>query len=366
MRSRSRTWLTAACISAIGLLSAQAQAPDLSKMDIVLRAVPDGPIAAVNGKSVSRADYVLLYTNEITMMQRYGEKEISDADRVRTGMRCVMMLVEREILLQDADKRKVVIAKDELEKEWQKELKRLQTVLAKTSGKDQTEEEILAKAGTTKEEALKDLEKSVRIDRVRELVIKEAGIAVSDAEIEKFYGDNKEQAQLPEQIHLKQIYLRDVQNSSKPDLAKRDAARKRAEDALKRIQSGQKFEAVCRAVSDGKYKEDGGDFGMLLASQLPPFLVEVAAELKPGEVSGLIESEFGIHIIMLVESTEGKTVSLEEAKPVIRKRLMGDRGEKAVFDYCKKIADNSDSVKVFLDLEKHLAHRPDVLDALKK
>lgn len=365
MSIRTAAWMACACLAYAG--ATVAQAPDLASMDIVLQSVPDGPVAAVNGTMISKSEFVALYRNESEMaVRRAGAATPTDLDRIKLGMGCVMMLVERELLLQEAKRRNIVVSKQDIENEWKDELASLQKSLAESTGKQLTEAEVLAQAGATREEALADLEKALRIEKVRDAIIQESGLKVSDEEVNTFYAENKNLSSQPDMLHLKQIYFRDEQPAGKRDEAKRAAALKRAEDALNRIRAGQKFETVAKAVSDGKYKEQGGDFGPLPASQVPPFLTAAAAKMKPGDVSGIIESDFGVHIIMLVGSVPGKAVALDDVRDKIKGFLLNQKGDSVVKNYCKSLMEKSSDVKIYLDFDKQLAARPDLADALKQ
>jgi peptidyl-prolyl cis-trans isomerase C len=362
-----RTAVIIACAFVWGASVSFAQAPKLEDLDIVLKSTPDGPVASVNGVMVPKGEFVALYRNETEMAKRrMGVSELSDVDRLRRGMSCVMMLVQRELLLQEARRRKVQIQSDDLERAWKTELENLQKKLSGTGGKVLTEQEILKEAGASREQALKDLESALIIEKTRAEIIQEAGLKISDQQVSEFMAKNADIGAQSGTIHFKQIFFRDEQPAAKKDKAKRDIALKRGEDALNRIRAGQKFEAVAKAVSEAKNKEQGGDSGPLPTSQVPPFLVNAAATLKPGEMSGLIESEYGVHIILLVNSVAGKQVAPEDVKEKVRSFLTLQRGEEAVNAYCKNLmAKSVDGVRIYLDFDKQLAARPDLQDALK-
>lgn len=346
---------------------AYAQVPDLSTMDIVLRAVPDGPVASVNGVLVDKGEFTALYRNESELaIRRAGAATPTDLDRIRLGMSCVMMLVQRELLIQEATRRNINISDADVEKAWSEELKRLQESLADKTGKQLSEDEILKQAGASREQAKADLARALRIERVRAEIVKESGVKVADADVTTFLNENKSMSAQPEMLHMKQIYFKVEQAGGKRDEARYTAAMKRAQDSLSRIQAGQKFETVAKAVSEGKFKEQGGDFGPMPVNQIPPFLVEAAKNLKPGEVSGIIESDFGIHIIMMVGSVPGKQISTDELRPKIENYLLAQKGEDAIKEHCRKMMEASrGNVKVFLNFDKELAVRPDLQKALQ-
>ncbi|MBI4556684.1 MAG: peptidylprolyl isomerase [Candidatus Hydrogenedentes bacterium] len=341
--------------------SASAQAPDLATLDLVLRSVPDGPVARVREASIPPADFIGLYKEQVALASR-SKKTIPDADRIQIALRCLGMLIENEILFQEAQKRKLSVTEQELQEGWRREVSFMQQRLGQGKPKPPTEAEILQHAGATKEQALKELGRSLVIEKARQAIINEKGVKVTDEDVARYYAEMKDKVKRPAQLHLKQIYLKALRtNDPEP---KRQLARKKAEDALKRIRSGQSFESVAKNVSEGLGKEQGGDLGMMVVQDLPPFLVEKTHHMKPGDVSDVIESDYGFHVIQLVESVAAQDVSLAEAKPRLKQQLILEKGSKAVREFCKTVADTPDAVQVFLDIDKQAALHPGLLEEL--
>ncbi len=81
--------------------------------------------------------------------------------------------------------------------------------------------------------------------------------------------------------------------------------RRRAEAVLARLRGGADFAAVAAEVSDGQKALEGGDLGWRRAGQLPPAFAAAVEGLAPGEVSGLIRSASGFHILKLVDKRRG-------------------------------------------------------------
>lgn len=352
-------------MAAAAAAGAWAQAPDLSKLDIVLRSVPDGPVASVRGTTISRGEFIDLYRQELAAFAAESGGDVPDDMRVQLGLRCLGILVEREILYQEAHRRKLEPPKGEVEKAWSVELRQLQRAFAR-GGNVPTEEDLLAQAGVTRDAALAEVRKSLLIDMARDAIIKDAGITVTDAEVRAYIQENESRFRRPAQVHIKQIYLRATPpgNGAPKAGETREAARKRAETALERIQAGQSFEGVARDMSDGVQRENGGDFGKMPANALPPFLVEAAQGLKPGGISGIIESEFGFHIVKLVELEAGGEPNWKEIEPLIRELLASQKGTPAVKEFARNVTDDESALTVYLDLMRQVALRPELQQRL--
>lgn len=336
--------------------AAMAQAPDLSRMDLVLKSVPDGPVAKVNGQSIPARDFIEMYTREVELAtRRAGGQPPSDADRIQMAFATLGRLIEREVLLQEARKRNLEIPKADLEKAWQQELKVMQSNLSK-DGKPLTEAELLAEAGATKEQAMEELKKGLLIEKMAGEIAQSKKATVSDGEIKAFYDANKTKFDRSEQLHLKHILIKAGPTRGTVTDADKAKARQKAQQVLGEIRSGKNFDAVAKAVSQAKET----DLGMLPTSQLPPFYVAAAQKLEPNQVSDVIETEYGFHIVQLVEKSAGKQLTFEEVKPLIRRHLLEDKSEQAVKEFVKAATDKPETLQIFLQIDRQLATRPDL------
>ncbi|GMW02674.1 MAG: hypothetical protein AMXMBFR84_38100 [Candidatus Hydrogenedentota bacterium] len=345
---------------------ASAQTPNLEKMDIVMKAIPNGPVAIVNQEVISAEEYRDLYLGEVARWADLNPaQQTSDEVRIGIALGVLRELIERTLLKQEAVRRKLTIPEADLDAAWNKQMDALRKAMARKQGRSETdlptEDEVLKASGGTKEAAREELREALMIERARTEIIKERGVTVTDEEVTAWYEKFKDRARRPDMLHVKQIYFA---AKGVPDSKKKEAERK-ATEALQRILAGQSFEGVAKNVSEGAYKEQGGDWGMQPAAKLPVFIREAAMKMKPGDTSAVISSEYGYHIIKLVDSVPGEEISLEEAKDDIRRGLMADKGANAVREFCNGATADSGALSVYLDIEKQLAGNPKLLQALQ-
>ncbi|NIA13031.1 MAG: hypothetical protein GWP08_03040 [Nitrospiraceae bacterium] len=348
-----------ACSLALVALAARAQIPDLTKLDLVMRSVPDGPVAKVNGVNITREEFVGLYQNKLaSIMMRLQSTNVPDRVRLQTGLRAVGILVQRELLFQAAVERGLKATDAEVEERWADELKGLKKFTAKDEAGEINESEILERAGTSREQVIEQLRKAILIEKMRDAIAKDKGVAVSEAEVTKFYNENKDLFKRPSGFHLRQIFTSKGAGAGLEDAPGASAARKKAEQALARIQAGESFESVAKALSEAPDRSRGGDMGPQPVTALPPFLTEAAAAMQPGDLSEIIESDLGFHIIELVKPLPGGDISLDMAGPRIRSLLLENKKGEAINAFCDPYADKPGYVQVFLQLEKVLATEP--------
>ena len=136
----------------------------------------------------------------------------------------------------------------------------------------------------------------------------------SDAALEAYYKQNLEQYRVQNRVHVEHILLK---TTGKTD-AEVAEIRKKAEDVLAKARKGANFEELAKQYSeDDTSKVKGGDLGWIIKGQTVPEFEQAAFALKPGEISGLVKSMFGFHIIKMVEREEARTRSFEEVKGTI-------------------------------------------------
>ena len=138
---------------------------------------------------------------------------------------------------------------------------------------------------------------------------------VDDAAISNYYAQNAEQYQA-EKAHLAHILLRVRPQMSEEE---RSAQLTQAREALSRIRKGDDFAAVAKAVSeDSNSAGKGGDLGWMKQGAVDEAFSKAAFELEPGKASDVVETDFGFHIIKLIEGPKVVKKPLEAVKGDIR------------------------------------------------
>jgi peptidyl-prolyl cis-trans isomerase C len=344
-----------------------AQAPDLEGLDLVLKAMPEGPVARVNGVDISKDEFAGLYSQQIAMLEKSAQQKAPDYARLDAGLACLRMLVQRELIYQEAVRQKVELPEADLDQRWNTEMERMkQAFSSKSANKEPSEQEILEAAGATRDGARAELRKALLIEKMRANIADQQKLDVDEAEIKKFFDEHGSEFKRPDRIHLNQVFVTFKPTGKPEDETKKAEARKKIESALSRIHAGESFATVAKAVSEAPDKDRGGDLGSLPTEMLPPFFLEEANKLKPGEISGVIESQFGFHVIKLVESAAGGEVTYDQAKPRIRQMLLAEQSDKAVDKWCEEFMKNPGAVEIFLQIDRILVTHPELSEMAQK
>jgi peptidyl-prolyl cis-trans isomerase C len=150
----------------------------------------------------------------------------------------------------------------------------------------------------------------------------EPQVSVTDEEVVAFYNANPEMFARPDMVRARHILARLLQNST---AEQKESARARAAAAHQRVVAGEDFAVVAREVSDGPKAADGGDTGFFARDSMVPALADAAFALQIGEISDVIETQFGFHILKMTEKRAASKMSLEEAMVPV-KRLLIENG----------------------------------------
>jgi peptidyl-prolyl cis-trans isomerase D len=144
---------------------------------------------------------------------------------------------------------------------------------------------------------------------------------VAPADIERQYKDNQQQYSTPEQVRASHILFQF-------DSGKEEEARKEAEAVLKRAKAGEDFAKLANQFTDEEVgKTRGGDLDFFERGKMAKEFEEAAFALKPGEISGIVQTQFGLHIIKLTDRRAASTRTLDEVRSQIEDQLKWQRAQ---------------------------------------
>lgn len=227
---------------------------------------PDGtgqPLAMINGKPITISEFDLRWSQ----MPEYARKKYPGTEGRK---RFLDELIDREVLLQEAKKRGI-----------------------------DRDRSLMERLERFKERSMLDV-------LVREEV--DSHVAVSGEDIKAYYDAHPDNFATAEQFRVSHILVKT--NSE-------------AEEYRKRLAQGEDFAVLARKVSvDALTRTKGGDLGILKKGQAAPEFERVLVALKPGEVSEPVATQFGYHLIKLVDRISAPALSYESAKDRVKEQVM--------------------------------------------
>jgi peptidyl-prolyl cis-trans isomerase C len=190
------------------------------------------------------------------------------------------------------------------------------------------------KGANITENKLKDLaRRNIVIDNLMQKEVF-SKITITEADVKKFYDDNPDKFKMPERTQASHILISADQKATPEDKKK---AKEKAEAIRKRVAKGEDFATVAKAESNCPSAAKGGDLGYFGKGQMVPEFEKAAAALKLGELSDVVESPFGYHIIKVMDRKPADTVKFAEVKDKIEDYLKGQKAQKPMSDYVEKI-----------------------------
>ncbi len=155
-------------------------------------------------------------------------------------------------------------------------------------------------------------------------------VAVSEKEIKTFYDQNSDKFSQPEQVRASHIL---IGVDSKAGAEEKNKAREKAEKLHKELESGADFVALAKENSTCPSSKQGGDLGYFTKGKMVPQFEQAVFALEPGGLSGVVETQFGFHIIKVTDRKKAETVPLATAHKKIEDYLKAQKINAAIGDF---------------------------------
>jgi len=183
--------------------------------------------------------------------------------------------------------------------------------LARENGVTLTEfKDILERDGYSYSSFRENLRKQLIINQVRRQMVA-SRIKVSDQEVDNLMATLKASGQSDIEYHFSHILVAIPEAASPAEI---QAAEQRADNILKRLRNGADFSEIAIAESDGQTALEGGDIGWRSLGQIPNLFLESVETMQVNDVSDLIRSSGGFHIIKLLEKRGDERHMVEQTK----------------------------------------------------
>jgi len=266
-------------------------------------------VARVNGEDVKKASFEQMLR---TIEQRAGQPIPAERrDEILRG--ALDQLVVYTLLSQESRNRHIKIADAEIDQ-------RVQQVRSQFASQDAFDKALKQRGmtlDTLKHDALVDLSVNKLIDGE---VANQA--AATDQEAKDFYDKNPDRFKQPESVRASHILIR---VDEKADAAAKKKARAQIDEVLKKARAGADFAKLAQQHSQDGSAAQGGDLEYFPRGQMVPAFEKVAFSLKPGQISNVVQTQFGYHIIKVTDHRDARAVPYDEASAQIKELLTEQR-----------------------------------------
>ena len=263
-------------------------------------------VARVNGEAINGAE--LERAVKALEGRAGGPVPADQRDRVFRGV--LDDMIGYKLLIQEAKAKKVAVPDADIEAQIAQIRSQFPT--------QQQFEQALAAQKLTLEDVRNDARSEMSVEKLVETEIA-AKIAVKPEAVNDFYQKNQDKFQQGPRVRASHILISFPQNA---DAAVKQQAKTKAEAILKDLKAGKDFAAAAKENSqDPGSAVNGGDLGYFEKGQMVPPFEQAAFALNAGEMSDLVESQFGYHIIKVADKQTQRVVPLDEAKGQIEQYL---------------------------------------------
>lgn len=288
-------------------------------------------VLTVNGQPVYAAEISLMMQNIQGYLKSQG-KEVPEDEIVQVA---TQRIVEQKLLAQEAGRFGV--------KPDDQRIAQMMDITARQAGGRDQLEATLARGGSNSAQ-LEQMFREMELGRAFIAQQVQPTIEVSDQEIATFYNEHPGDFVREEQVRARHILARAAADA---DDQTRALARSKAEQARQRAVAGEDFAALATELSDDGSATSGGDLGFFEKGRMVPAFADAAFALQPGEISPVVETQFGYHVIKVEERRPAGTVPLEEATAPIRRVLVTEKTNVAVGQLVQSLGRSADIA--FLD-----------------
>lgn len=281
-------------------------------------AINKSAVAQVNDEKITRGEldsYPAIAEQVQKMKEQYGENYLKNEDvkaqLLEYKKQVLDQMVSEKVIIQQGKKQKLF---DEAKINEEVD-KTIQDVIKQNFNNDKNKFTEQLKTLGVSEETLKGYYKTqLTIKKVSDAVVKD--VKVDDAAAKKEYDDNVYRyLEKPSKFHAAHILVKTEDEAKK---------------VKERLNKGEDFAKVAKEVStDPGSKDKGGDLGTVEYSQFVKPFVDAVVKLNKGEISGPVKSDYGYHIIKLVDKEPFKIKSFDSVKEQIKKDLLPQEQEKA-------------------------------------
>lgn len=267
---------------------------------------PDDVAAKVNGVPITTLELNRSFLAHVEVPYSLVQED----PRAKEVRRQILdNLIDRELLLQQAKSMKMSVTSQQVDAQMQQ--------LAQRFPSQEAFEQALTAQDFTMDAVKKDVESQLlRQQLVKKEILDKVNVNARD--VQNFYVKNKDKYVEAEQIHARHILVRVPQEVSPADDAK---LKGKADEAQKRAQKGEDFAALAKELSDDGSKENGGDLGFFPRGRMVAAFEEAAFALQPGQISDVVRTQFGYHIIKVEEHKTGRALPFDEAKEQVKEDL---------------------------------------------
>jgi len=274
----------------------------------------NGNVAWVNGDPISFVEFWDEFKQRYEGAVDPSTLQPAVLDTMKAGV--LSDMIRQRLLLQEARRREILVPPEVL-------AARIDEIRREYSG--EAFPTILLANRQDEESFRTAVKRQLMIEELYREVTETAG-AVTDEEVGKYYDDHMDEFLVPETVRMRQILLEDLDQAAA---------------VVKRLRKGEDFLTVVQAYDPGGAGAGDGEAETYRKGELPEALERAVFAARPGQISGPVETHYGVHVFRVEERIPAHLPPLAEVQERIKQKLGQQREEEQYQRWVQKLVENS-------------------------
>jgi peptidyl-prolyl cis-trans isomerase C len=281
-------------------------------------------LAVVNGVVIAKVDFdrKLHQVKQHMLRQR---QQISDERLVKIKTDVLETMINEELLFQESRNKGITVEPEAVAMDFKR--------IKKGFATDADFKKFLGESGLTEVQLQSDIERGHVINKLIDNQIT-ALVVIPNQEIRTFYDTHPNSFKKSEQVKASHILIK---VDSQAERSVKDEKKAKLQKIQERLKAGEDFAVLAKEISECPSNIKGGDLGYFGRGQMVKPFEDVAFELKKGEVSDIVETRFGYHLIKVVDRKPASVMGYEDVKDKIGQYLKQEKTRKELKGYIEEL-----------------------------
>ncbi len=321
MRIMSQKWLWVFTAVVICLLVALLALP-------LVKGPPENRVAVVDGSIITKSDF----DREVSLVKQRlmnAGKPLIDSQLSKLKKEVLEHLINRELLYQESQRKGIRVRQAEVNEKLE--------MMKKNFPAEADFESVLKEAHLSEVELKSQIERGLAIDEFITGKFVEK-VTLSEDDVKAYYESNPESFKQQEQVRASHILIK---VGPQEDRSKRTSALMKIEKIQQKLRQGEDFDALAKEFSQCPSGSKGGDLGYFTHGQMAKPFEDAAFALMPGEISDVVETTFGYHLIKVNDKTPETVMAFDDIKDGLKRYLTQQKVQKEVVLYVQKLKEQA-------------------------
>ncbi len=294
---------------------------------------PSTTVVIVNNIPITEAD-ISLEIKRIIFQAKAMQQPIDESMMDSMKDKVIESLINRELLYEQTIAKGITSDATEIDNNIDQIKQRLEP--------GQTFESLLEEMGITLENMRKQVGQAHAIQKLLETEVYPQAM-VTEKDSRMFFDNNPQYFKKPEEVKASHILIQVAPDATDEDKL---AARTKIEDIQKKIATGEDFADLARKYSEGPSNVKGGDLGFFDRKKMVKPFADAAFVLEPGQVSDIVETRFGFHLIKVFEKNTESVYAFEDIKQRLTELLQQQKIQDETIRYLEELRKTADVKRI--------------------